>query len=231
MSNNNNKAILRLRDEESNPGHEIILRSLPNENEMATANNHNHPEEEPDKDKDEKPSASGHTNRWHWRPWPWSRSRALKAFLAAAGVGAAVGGGSVVFHAAAGGKASTIITTSNKQVANVVSAPDGYEQVGNVGDGFCVDERLPSGASYPNVSYFGSATASVGDCATKCELCVAGDFTFVGMAHSPSSEGCVCFVSQTVPNVDLSQVSSIGGCGTTRMRPPQPNSQRLPSAT
>ena len=205
MSNNNNKAILRLRDEESNPGHEIILRSLPNENEMTAANNHNHPEEEPDKD--EKPSASGHTNRWPWRP-AFSRSRALTALLAAAGVGAAVGGGSVVFRAAgAGGKPSTTIT-SNMQVANVVSAPTGYEQVGNLGDGYCADG---SSQGYPGVAYGDIATAAA--CATKCNTCVAVDFTmFVGMNHNPTVSGgaCLCWVSQT-GSLDFSQFGS-GEC-------------------
>ena len=202
MSNNNNKAILRLRDEESNPGHEIILRSLPNENEMAAANNH--PKEEPDKD--EMHSGNSNNNRWRWCP-AWRRSRALTAFLAAAGVGAAVGGGSAVFRAAgAGGKASTTIT-SNMQVANV-PAPDGYEVVG---DGVCVDGNSQG---YPNVQYFGDTISSTGICATICNACVAGDFTFVGMAHSPTSKGCACFVSQTVPNVDLSQINSNLGCGT-----------------
>ena len=209
MSNNNNKVILRLRDadEENNPGHEIILRSLPNENEVPSAASNRHPEEEPDADEDEQPFSYG-----RWRP-AWSRSRALTAFLAAAGVGVVVGTASVVFRAA-GGKPSTTIT-SNKQVANVVSAPTGYEQVGNVNDGFCADG---SSQFYPNVQYYGPATASVSDCATKCNAnaCVAGDFPFVGLAHSTDSQGCVCFVSQTVPNVDLSQINNIGGCRYSR---------------
>ena len=206
----NNNDILHDEEDNHGHGHEIILRSLPNEDEMPSATNHPE-EEEPDADddEDEQPFSYG-----RWCP-AWRRSRTLTAFLAAAGVGAAVGGGSAVFRAAgAGGKPSTTIT-SNMQVANVL-APAGFEVVGNVGDGsLCQDGNLPIARNYPYVEYHEIATAD--DCATKCNACVAGDFpTFVGMSHSPPFDKCLCYVSQTVPNVDLTQINSIGGCGYIR---------------
>ena len=205
---NNNKVILRGEDEENNPGHEIILRSLPNEDEMSSATNHPE-EEEPDadEDEDEQPFSYG-----RWRP-AWRRSRALTAFLAAAGVAAAVGTASVVFRAA-GGKASTTIT-SNMQVANV-PAPAGYEVVGNVGDGTCQDGNQPITRNYPYVTYSGVSGDSVSDvdeCATKCNECVAVDFPLVGMSHNPNyARGyCDCYVSQT-GSLNFSKFSNSGPC-------------------
>ena len=186
---NNNKD---LHDEEDNHGHghEIILRSLPNEDKMpSTAATHPEPEEEPDADEDEQPSSYG-----RWRPWPWSRSRTLTGFLAAAGVGVVVGGGSVVFRAAAaGGKPSTISSSSMQAVAC-------FDVVGG---GRCRDE---SWKSYPYVQYNGFPTVDA--CANKCDECVAGRVgSLVGLELNPDEYGgqCKCLLNQT-GSLDFSQM-------------------------
>ena len=186
VSNNNDIEESRGRDQ----GVEAAL-PPPTEIEMAT----NHPEEP------EAEEPFRRTNRYLF-----SRSRALTALLAAAGVGAAVGTASVVFRAASGNP-STI--TSNKQVANVLLAPDGYEQVGNLGDGLCADANSNS---HPYATFF--SLFAVGDCADKCNECVATAFTtsFVGMAYNPTTQTCTCMVSQTGTIVDFSQINCIGGC-------------------
>lgn len=196
-----------LRDEENNHhhGHEIILHLMPNENEMAT--NHPEPEEEEldEEDEMEMHPDAGNTNRW--RPG-WSRSRALTAFLATAGVGAVVGGGSVVFRAARG-KPSI---SSNMQAANA-NVPVDLPGYTFVGIGNCQDAAQKP---YPQVIFKGGSVETAQLCATKCEECVVGPggFTFVGFYYYTfgGEAGCSCLVSQTDPRVDFSQFRDDGIC-------------------
>ena len=191
-------------DEENNHGHighEIILHSMPNENEMAT--NHLEDDEEQELDKEDEMHSSN-TNRG----CRFSRSRALTALLATAGVGAVVGGRSVVFRAARG-KPSI---SSSMQAANA-NVPVDLPGFTFVGIGNCQDAAQKP---YPQVIFKGGSGETAQLCATKCEECVVGPggFTFVGFYYYTfmGEASCSCLVSQTDPRVDFSQFRDDGIC-------------------
>ena len=196
-----------LRDEENNHGqvgHEIILHSMPNPNEDEMPATANHLE-----DDEEDEMHSSNTNRG----CRVSRSRALTAFLATAGVGAVVGGGSVVFRAASGGKTSI----SSSMQAAVVQEVEGYDII--IGVGPCLDENNDG---YPNIKYseFADPASTLNTaqlCANKCEECVEDTFDskYVGFYHdSEYPYGCFCLVSNPVDPAEFDQFNNdVGPCG------------------
>ena len=180
-----------LRDEENNHhhGHEIILHSMPNEDEMPA----NHPEDDEEQELDKEDEMemhpdAGNTNRW--RPGSgWSRSRALTAFLAAAGVGVVVGGGSVVFLAARG--KSSISSSKQAAVATDLLIDDYIE----FGDGVCLDgaDKRYAYVEFPRVS-------DPDECAANCE-CAQGikGVQLRGFTITTRSRHCACFVDWLNP--------------------------------